>query len=337
MKMATKRNETEYMYSSARARSLENRIASAERLAHMADADSSAAIIANLSDLGFEVINDEKGEFCRESTLATLLVEGYAEAEKMVSDSEFFNFLRYQYDCHNIKAMIKCFFRGVSCEDMLIPLGSVDLGTLAEAYKDKNYSCLPENMAIAAREAEDAFAATSNPQKVDLILDKACYADMRRNVEDSRIPLAIKLVKTKIDLTNLLSTVRLSMMKLGASAESFLGEVLIEGGYVEIAFWLEGFAAGIGKLAERLEFSGYSSLCSYVLGDISLGELEKAADNLWLGIAKEAKYIPFGPEVLIGYLIALEYEVKNIRILLAGKDTDLSRDVIRERLRESYV
>ena len=335
--MAAKRNETEYMYSSARVRSLENRIAGAERLSHMADAESSAAIIANLSDLGFEVITDANGDFCREETLATLLIEGYSEAEKMVDDADFLNFLRYGYDCHNVKTLIKCFFRGVDSSTMLIPLGSVTFERLAEAYKNKDYSCLPENMAEAARVAEEAFAATSNPQKVDLILDRACYADMLKNAEKYSIPLALKLVKTKIDLTNLISTTRLSLMKLGAGATSFLNEVLIEGGYIETSYWTEGFSAGLGKLAEGLEYSGYSSLASYLSGAVSLGELERAADNMWLGIAKEAKYVPFGAEVLIGYLIALEYEVKNIRILLAGKDAELARDVIRERLRESYV
>ena len=335
--MAVKRNETDYMYSSARARSLENRIAGAERLSHLADAENSAAIIANLSDLGFEVKLDEKGDFYREATLATLLTEGYSEAEKMVSDPAFFSFLRYGYDCHNVKTMIKCFFRGVSCDGMLIPLGSVDVAALAEAYKNKDYRCLPANMAEAAKTAEEAFAATSNPQKVDLILDRACYADMLKNAEEYGIPLALKLVKTKIDLTNLCSTVRLSLMKLGAGAASFLGEALIGGGYIDTSYWEEEFSAGVGKLAEGLEYSSYSSLATCLSGDISLGELERAADNLWLEVAKEAKYVPFGPEVLIGYLIALEYEVKNIRILLAGKDAELSRDVIRERLRESYV
>jgi vacuolar-type H+-ATPase subunit C/Vma6 len=41
--------------------------------------------------------------------------------------------------------------------------------------------------------------------------------------------------------------------------------------------------------------------------------------------------------VLAAYLVATEYEVKNIRVILASKDAGLSGDVIFERLRESYV
>ena len=65
--------------------------------------------------------------------------------------------------------------------------------------------------------------------------------------------------------------------------------------------------------------------------------IEKEADNFWLQKAKAAKYVPFGAPVLVGYMIALEYEVKNIRIILAGKDAGLSAETIKERLRETYV
>ena len=335
--MATKRNETEYMYASARIRFMENRIASGERLSHLADAESSDNIVSVLPDLGFDVIHDEKGELCREETLSTVLRQGYSEIEKMDCDTEFLKFLRYPYDCHNIKSLIKCFARGIDAKDMMIPLGSVEISELEKAFSSKKYSCLPSNMAKAAKEAEEAFGATANPQKVDLILDKACYADMLDNADTCGVALAGKLVRAKIDLTNIISFVRLSMMKLGDSAPLLLAEALIEGGRLDTSFFKERFSAGVSKLSESLEFTDYSSICQYLSGNISLGELERAADSLWLKTAKEAKFVPFGAEVLIGYLAALEFEVKNIRILLAGKDAGLSAEVIRERLRESYV
>ena len=65
--------------------------------------------------------------------------------------------------------------------------------------------------------------------------------------------------------------------------------------------------------------------------------MEKTADDIWMSRAKEAKYVPFGAPVLLGYLIALEYQTKNIRIILAGKDTGLSSEIIRERLRATYA
>ena len=44
-----------------------------------------------------------------------------------------------------------------------------------------------------------------------------------------------------------------------------------------------------------------------------------------------------GIEVPVSYILALENEIKNVRIILAGKDAGLSEDRIRERLRDCYV
>ena len=337
MAVKHKVKQTDYMYSSARVRSLENSIATSEKLSHLADAANSDVVVAALSDFGFELIQGEDKELFREETLSTVLKAGYAEAEKMVDDGSFMNFLRYAYDCHNIKSIIKCASQGVSCDGMLIPLGIVDTNVLKEAHIEKDYSCLPENMAGAVSVAEEAFAATRNPQKVDVILDKACFADMLQNAEESGIELAIKIVKSKIDLTNLLIAVRLSMMELRESALSILKEALIPGGYKDELFDVDSMTGLVAKLAERFEYSDYSSLCPYITGKINLSVLEREIDNYIMKVAKTAKYIPFGPEVLIGYLVALEYEVKNIRIILAGKDAGLSSEVIRERLRDNYA
>ena len=62
-----------------------------------------------------------------------------------------------------------------------------------------------------------------------------------------------------------------------------------------------------------------------------------AADNLWLDKAKSAKRVTFGAPVLVGYIAALEYEVKNLRIIIAGKDAGLPAQTIKERMRASYV
>ena len=47
--------------------------------------------------------------------------------------------------------------------------------------------------------------------------------------------------------------------------------------------------------------------------------------------------MPFGEAPLGGYLAARETEYTNLRILLIGRNTGLPADVIRSRLRASYV
>ena len=52
---------------------------------------------------------------------------------------------------------------------------------------------------------------------------------------------------------------------------------------------------------------------------------------------KSAKYFPYGIEALAGYLIAKDNEIKTARIILAGKTAGISPELIKERLRETYV
>jgi V/A-type H+-transporting ATPase subunit C len=333
--MAKGYNPTEYMYSSARIRALETKIASRERLLHLADADSAETVLAQLSDFGFETVKDGES-ILREETLESVLKAGYAEVSSMEC-AEAVQFLKYQYDANNIKAMIKCASRGISPDGMLLDLGSLSLSEAKRAFEDKDYSSYPANMSEAISSAEEAFAATANPQKIDFIIDRACFADILAAAKASGIGLALRLATAKIDLVNIMMTLRIMRMHLGNTAEGVLAEAYIEGGSRSLEFYLAALSGGEESFAEELSRGTYERIAEAISENESLSLLEKRADDLWLEVAKEAKRVTFGAEIAIGYIVALEYEVKNARIILAGKDAGLSPDIIKERLRECYA
>ena len=47
--------------------------------------------------------------------------------------------------------------------------------------------------------------------------------------------------------------------------------------------------------------------------------------------------IPFGVEVVLGYLAAKEAEWTAVRIIMSGRMAGMTADAIRERLRDQYV
>jgi len=333
--MAEKYRETDYLYGSARVRALENRLIGKERLDRMLEASSSDDVMALLEDHGFEAMEGAS----REDRLLRGLSDGYRELERMTEGRRSpVDFLRYPYDCNNIKSLIKCFARGVDADGLLFEsLGTVSVDEAKRAFQEKDYRAFPPHMAAAIPVAEESFSQTGNPQKVDLILDAACYEDMLAVAKESGISLAIRLVETKIDLTNLMTCLRLIRMHSGAAGEAFLTEAILSGGTLPKDFFAESLAAGEAAMAERLTYTRYSGFGALLAEESPLYVLEKWADDAWMELAREAKFVPFGAEVLIGYAAALEYEVKNIRILLAGKDAGLGSDVIRERMRKSYV
>lgn len=338
--MALKYKDTDFMYASARVRALENSVISRETTERFLEAKSSSDIIAALPEYGFEIIRkgeDEAEQIAREDTLLSVLATAYSEVSDMCADAPIADFLRYQYDCNNIKAVIKCNSRGVDFGDMLFGLGTVPTDTIVEAIREKDYSALPTHMSEAIPRALEAFAESSNPQQIDLILDRACFADMLEAAKATGVDYIIELVQTKIDLLNIMTCVRIMGMKLYFAAEPFMREVYLEGGTLGLDFFIAALEHGAQVLFEELEYSRYADLVKQVGHTSPLYLIEKAADDLWMEKAKKAKYTPFGAPVIVGYLVALEYEVKNLRIILAGKDAGLGADVIKERLRTSYV
>jgi V/A-type H+-transporting ATPase subunit C len=190
-------------------------------------------------------------------------------------------------------------------------------------------------MRMAAEEAVALYAKTKNPQLIDLTLDKACYRDMLSAAMASGDDFSKRLVVARIDLTNVLTVVRILRMKSGEAGKALMEEAFLEGGLLSRADLL-------GKTEEtvweELRYTCYGSFAHAAAeGNGSLSGIERAADDFVMEIVKETKFIPVGAEVMIAFLLAHEYEVKNLRIVLAGKEAGLSPSVIRERIRKSYV
>ena len=80
-----------------------------------------------------------------------------------------------------------------------------------------------------------------------------------------------------------------------------------------------------------------SPTCFYPFDTDSLTFVEKQCDDFYLDIVKSAKNVLYGPEPLGAYIVAREYEVRNLRIVVAGKLSGLRAETIKERLRSSYV
>lgn len=339
--MAVKYRDTDYMYSSARVRALEVRLAAKENIERMLDAPSASDVIATLVDYGFEIAretDDPSSAVLREETLTSLLASSYEEMRRMCDGMSVVDFLRYPYDCNNFKSVIKCRARGIDPAPLLTNAASVSIKDTLDSFESGDFSILPPAMAAAVPMAEEAFSMSGNPQQVDFHLDRACFADMLANARQYGIPLAEKLVRTKIDLVNIMSCVRILRMKLGAMAEPLFEDTVIEGGYLDTGLLREAIGTDEAKFADMLKYNDeYYMLAQYIGTGTSLAEIEKQMDDAWMRIAKTAKQTPFGAPVLIGYMMAIEYEVKNIRIILAGKDARLAPEVIRERLRENYV
>lgn len=326
-----------YLFGSARVRVLENNLIGREKLDRLLSASGIDRCADLLAEFGVAVRRDEQtGKFLREETLLGRLRAAYREVTESTEGATFTRIFRWQYDCNNVKAAIKCAKRGVDPADMTFDFGNLDVAAVTTCVEKNDFSALGEPFADAAREATDTFAKTGNPQWVDLILDRACYAAMLRDAGNNTTTL--EWIRLKIDLTNVLTCVRLLRMKSGEVGKMMLRDAFIGGGTLPLSFFEDGYNRGEDALWGELAKTGLDAFAKNAGGSAAaLTAVERAADNCWIASVKRAKMIPYGEEIIVAYLAAVEYEVRNLRIVLAGIEAGLSPKTVEERIRESYV
>lgn len=329
----------DYLFGSANVRTLESAIIGRDRLSLLLDAKSVREAYALLEEFGVTLIrNGESGTVAREETLLCILRNAYGRIKELTPGDAALSLWLYPYDCNNLKAAIKCAARGIEPYSMTFDFGTVSAQDTVEAVRMGNYEAFPERMRTAAAEATAEFAKTGNPQAVDLILDKACYADMLDAAKKSECDYVLRLVTAKIDLANIMILLRVLRMRSGEAGRILLEGALLDGGALSASELLSYYTAGENALWEGLKRTAYRELRDlFVISDKSLTAAERIADNLLMKTVREARFIPMGLEVMVAFLLAHEYEVKNLRIVLSGKEAGLDVQTIRERIRDSYV
>ena len=151
--------------------------------------------------------------------------------------------------------------------------------------------------------------------------------------ESAALPAAARLVRARAEMTNLRTCRRLLAMGAGEPGEVMLSRAFLPGGVTELETLLAAYREGE---------SGFAALVakgelSRVFESADPAEVDLAMDNAYLALAKEQARVAYGAEVAIGYLVGVEYAVKNLRILLVAKETGADDATLGGRLRENYV
>lgn len=312
----------DYLYLSARMRAKEMGIVGKERLARLA-AMSGEEICATLSSEG-----GWPAGATREEALVAMLREAFALLAD-APDPTVFAFLRYPYDCHNLKTALKCHILSRDPAPLYLDVGTVPVSEL-DGLPASVPPSLPAHMREATVAAYNAFLQNNDPREIDFLLDAACFADM---VDSCKLPLARELVRARAEMTNLRSCRRLLLMQAGELGERMLSRALVPGGESAPDTLLALYRGG------EEAFFAYTAKSAYagVFATDEPAAIDRAADDRYLALAREGARVPFGAEVVIGYLVGVEYAVKNLRILLVAKEAGEDAETLTGRLRESYV
>lgn len=262
--------------------------------------------------------------------LARFRAKQVAELNELVPDPAVLDLFRMKYGYHNAKVIVKSKGDLEKNRILLSDSARFSEAALMDVYRSaEGDGELPHGYAAAIREAKNALARTGNPQLADFILDRTYFAEMLNEAAKSRKTYITDYVRMQIDQANLRSVIRTLGMP---RREELLKDALIEGGTIgtEELLLASRSRETLAALYATTEFAKAAATA-----DLSL--FEKEADNAMRNYVLRVNYVPFGPEVIIEYLSALEYEITTLRIVLIGKLMGIPEAKLRERLRDRYV
>ena len=262
----------------------------------------------------------------------------YEMIRKILPDEPLTDLFCVKYDIHNLKVLLKAEYQGKNFDQLLMDVGLVPVELMKYVAQGIVLPEVPERYLKAAAEARKAYEASKDPKVIDTILDREMYSFLISIAKKNHYDFYVKIITDQIDLANLRSMIRAKRM---GRDKDFLKESLLPGGSIALEVYLEAIPEDWDKIIDRFAKTSHAALVKEGIVDyLASGQLtllEKLIDDKIMQQVKQAKMLPMGPEPVIGYLMAKETEVRNIRIIMVGKLNDVSTDVIRERLRDSYV
>ncbi len=327
--------DTDYLTISTRVRAMENRLFSRERMERMLEARSNDEAVKVLSECGYGDISTFTPAVLEEK-LVEARNAAYEDLRSAVPNPGLIDVFRIKYDYHNAKVLLKSEAVGADAARLLVEGGRYPSAALREAYNKEDLRDYAEPFREAVAQAKETLSVSGDPQAADFILDKAYFAELSETAKEAQSDFLMGYVKLSIDVANLRAAVRAARMARGAD---FLSQVLVPGGNVSEKDVASADAAQLAALFAGGPLAEAASLGATLAapGSGHLTAFERLCDNAVMAYLAESRRIPFGEHVVVAYIYAKEAELTAIRIIMTGRLAGLDPEIIRERLRESYV
>jgi V/A-type H+/Na+-transporting ATPase subunit C len=328
-----------YAYAVGRIRAMETRLLDRAKIERMVEAKNADEALKVLGETEYgDYLAELESVHGYENMLDLELRRVYLELRRISPEPELINIFALKFDYHNLKVIFKAHKMGEKRDDLLAAeVGNIPVTELARAVSDDDYRNLPPKMRQAAERLSEFFRTDTDPQLVDLWLDRAMFEEILEKAHRFDSPFINQYFTYLLDLINIKTFLR---VKRANRPKEFLEAALLPAGSVDMTKLVQP-AEPLEVLIDRLMWGNYSQVMeegiqSYQKTDM-LTRYEKLADDFLIKHIKQAKYLTFGPEPLAAYILAKENEIKIIRIVMVGKINQLATEEIKERLRDVYV
>lgn len=299
---------TDFVYASTRVRASQGTLSHEERLAKAADCASYEALCSYVRSL-----LPQDRAFSEDLTLDELCDAYFASAVALVRESspdvKVCDSLLYKYDAANLKLCLKA---SVSDTDIppMFPYGTVQVSDIPKAVESGDYSVFTQALAQAAKDALEDYSVKREAMAIDLIIDKACFADMSKRAVESDVHLLRSLCETDADIANITACLRIGKMSLSLAVKrEIFDRSFVPGGKLKESCF-SGDVFTLEKLRPNLMGTPYSEILHSISDEDFVAQAENALSKIKTKMLSQIKFTPFGAEVLCGYIVERELEAR---------------------------
>ena len=352
----------DYLWASpaGRIRIIEKGLLTRSDLAKVLDAGNLEAALMALRDSFYgPYVSKLENPDLFEEALEEAVRDAHNKVMKLAPEPMVIAAYKARYDFHNLKVLFKAEMLQVPPEEGAFSgLGNLMPGELRETLEavrqghhpaqpaelepdsiaESTYKVTCELAAVYGRVVAQNRSQQLSSFEVDSLIDRAYYGWAASVYKKSGYDALVEIIRSEIDIINLKMAVR--AQRLGISGPDF-ARILIPGGNIRADEIAESYNKGYTGLAGVYRNTPWERLASQGVSLAQRGEpltgWERECDNAMVKLVRDARKISLGPEPVFGYMFGRELEVRNLRIILSGKQSLIPEHEISERLRESYA
>jgi len=334
-----KRTDDIFLYSVGRVRALETRLLDRDILRDLIEAPTLKDIFNELRDTEYGeaiVATEDNLDFERFLLVAAQnlikLIDSFFPEPKLVS------LFVYPFDVQNLKILLKANLAGLSEPVRLYTLGRFDPFFLRALIEQGSSRDLPGWMASAVMDVRNQWKKQPKLRIVDAILDRALVLAQLQTAINAQRPVLVSFFRHLIDTSNVEAFVRIRISE--RSREQF-EQFFIPEGELPLSFFKNVWETGIRELDRIFENTAYHNMVVKSLeeyhseGSLTLLEVEK--DRLLMDRLDPARYITFGPEPVLAYLVTRLYEIKILRLIMVARKNHLPGEELQKRVMMYYA
>lgn len=321
--------DTDYAYAVARIRANERKLLKKADIEALIAAKNSKTASEYLQSVGWA---DSSKEFDLNEAIDRQNKELWTLLKESVPDAEELKVFTTESDFYNLKTAIKCMLTGEDAKKYFCYPTSLDLDFLEEKVKLHEFDKLPKDLAEAAKEAYETACTTESGQLADIIIDKAALRALLKNAENS----GCDMVKEIADFLCAAADMKIAVRCHRTGRDKvFTQNALCPCDALDIKQLASFAEKSESELISYLEKTKYGKGAQLI--EKNTVAFEKWVDDTVTEITKKAKYEFFGFEPVCAYLFSKRNEIKTVRIIISAKESGLSQEEIRTRVRELYV